>query len=149
MRKCWILPRGDETVQERVRVPESVLNSGISDYKQTHLHFLIWYKQIIFPIKIILVVMYNWIHTYITPTRLWWATNVTHLKTWQTALRLGYIFVVSGHFRLGKCISSLPVTQLIWCALIGHFLLYSITVKCLNFTNFWTPDEVGDETNVW
>ena len=35
------------------------------------------------------------------------------------------------------------------CALIGHFLLYSVTIKCLNFPIFWTPDEVGDETSVW
>ena len=43
----------------------------------------------------------------------------------------------------------MPVRRLIWCALTGHFLLYSITIKCLNFTITWTPDEVADETNVW
>ena len=41
------------------------------------------------------------------------------------------------------------VRRLIWSTLIGHFLLYSITIKCLNFTSFWTPGEVGEEINVW
>ena len=43
----------------------------------------------------------------------------------------------------------IPVRRLIWCALIGHFVLYSITIKSLNFTIFWTPDEADDETSVW
>ena len=43
----------------------------------------------------------------------------------------------------------IPVRRLTWCALIGHFLLSSISIKYLHFTIFWAPDEVGDETNVW
>ena len=34
----WILPRGDETVQERVPIVKSAELDGISDYKHTHLH---------------------------------------------------------------------------------------------------------------
>ena len=39
----WILPRGDETIQERVPIPgvqivKSAELDGISDYKHTHLH---------------------------------------------------------------------------------------------------------------
>ena len=41
-----------------------------------------------------------------------------------------------------------PVRRFIWCALMGHFLHYSIFIKNLNFTIFWTPDEVGDETSL-
>ena len=44
---------------------------------------------------------------FFTPTRLWWAANVTYLKTWRAALCIGSIFVVSGHFMLGRCICFL------------------------------------------
>ena len=37
----------------------------------------------------------------------------------------------------------MSVKRLIWFAFIGHFLLYSITIKCLNCTIFWTLDEVS------
>ena len=67
----------------------------------------------------------------ITPTRLWWATNVTHLKTWQTVLCLGCIFVVSEHFRLGRCSEKVTLV----CS-HRSLLHYSITIKCLNFTIF-------------
>ena len=34
-----------------------------------------------------------------------------------------------------------------FCVLIGHFLLYSVTIKCLNLMIFYTSDEVGDDTH--
>ena len=36
----------------------------------------------------------------------------------------------------------IPVSILSWCAIIGHVLFYSVTIKCLNYSStiFWTPD---------
>ena len=41
----------------------------------------------------------------------------------------------------------IPVRRQFFCVLIGHFLLYSVTIKCLNFMIFYTSDEVGNETH--
>ena len=43
----------------------------------------------------------------------------------------------------------LYTSEKIYLVCIGHFSLYSIFTECLNFTIFWTLDEVGNETNVW
>ena len=87
--------------------------------------------------------------TKVTPTRLVGDECNPPQNIWRTALCLGCIILVSGLFRLGRCVSYIPVKRLSWCALIGHSLLYSLTIKCLNFTIFWITDEVSDETSVW